>query len=221
LQEAEAGEGNEPRHDVDKVTISATYHRMHGDTIWASTVAWGRNSESGRATNGVLFETSVALADRDTWFGRLEVVGKTEHDLDVEPIPGIFALTKLQGGYTRYFPVNHGFRAGLGALLSVSIVPSQLHFTYGSRPNVGVGVFLALRPAMMTQPHPGATSSGGMVMVQTAFDPAKLSCVPPIDPKTAPSTTFRGKTYYFCSDADRRNFLKDPAMSLSMMPPKQ
>ena len=60
-----------------------------------------------------------------------------------------------------------------------------------------------------------------MVMVQTAFDPAKLSCNPKIDPKTAAKTTYEGKTYYFCSTKDRDEFLKDPKMSLSMMPPKQ
>jgi YHS domain-containing protein len=58
-------------------------------------------------------------------------------------------------------------------------------------------------------------------MVQTAFDPAKLSCVPAIDPRSAPSTIFAGKTYYFCSKRERDEFLKDPNMSLSMMPPKQ
>jgi YHS domain-containing protein len=60
-----------------------------------------------------------------------------------------------------------------------------------------------------------------MVMVQTALDPAKLSCSPRIDPKEAPKTTYQGKTYYFCSVKERDEFLKDPAMSLSMMPPKQ
>ena len=60
-----------------------------------------------------------------------------------------------------------------------------------------------------------------MVMVQTAFDPAKLSCSPKIDPKTAAKTTYQGKTYYFCSAKDRDEFLTNPAMSLSMRPPKQ
>jgi YHS domain-containing protein len=69
----------------------------------------------------------------------------------------------------------------------------------------------------MGQPVPG----GGMIMVQTAFDPAKLSCSPTFDPKSAPSTVYEGKTYFFCSEKDRAEFLLDPKMSLSMMPPKQ
>jgi len=60
-----------------------------------------------------------------------------------------------------------------------------------------------------------------MVMVQTALDPAKLSCSPRIDPKEAAKATYQGKAYYFCSVKDRDAFLTDPAMSLSMMPAKQ
>jgi YHS domain-containing protein len=72
-------------------------------------------------------------------------------------------------------------------------------------------------PATADQPPAGST----MVMVQTALDPAKLSCSSAIDPKTVARTTYEGKTYYFCSVKERDEFLRDPAMSLSMMPPKQ
>jgi YHS domain-containing protein len=75
-------------------------------------------------------------------------------------------------------------------------------------------------------PKSGSTAGQGaasphMVMVQTAFDAAKLTCSPKIDPKTAAKATYEGKTYYFCSTKDRNEFLTDPKMSLSMMPPKQ
>ena len=33
-------------------------------------------------------------------------------------------------------------------------------------------------------PLSGQQSSGGMIMVQTAFDPSKLSCSPQVDPRT-------------------------------------
>lgn len=82
---------------------------------------------------------------------------------------------------------------------------------------------LAAAPPAAPAPGPGATPqpAGHMVMVQTAFDPAKLTCSPKIDPKTAAKATYEGKTYYFCSGKDRDEFLTDPKMSLSMMPPKQ
>ncbi len=60
-----------------------------------------------------------------------------------------------------------------------------------------------------------------MVMVQTAFDPAKLTCPAGFDPGHAANTMYEGRTYYFCSTEDRDKFLTDPTMSLSMMPPKR
>jgi YHS domain-containing protein len=223
VKEAEAADGAGPRLDVNKVTASATYHRIRERSVWASTIAWGRNSESGEGTSAVLIESSYTVADRDAWFGRLEVAGKTPHDLDfTTPSENTLTLAKVQGGYTRYLAAVRGFKAGLGAEGSVGFVPAALRTVYGSRTNVGAGIFVTVRPALMTSAsmgHPGAGAS--MIMVQTAFDSAKLSCTPPIDPKTAPSTVFDAKTYYFCSEQDRAEFMKDPKMSLSMMPPKQ
>jgi YHS domain-containing protein len=63
-------------------------------------------------------------------------------------------------------------------------------------------------------------SSPPMGMVQTAYDSAKRTCAAGFDPKAAAMATYEGKTYYFCSAADRDRFLTDPRMSLSMMPPK-
>jgi YHS domain-containing protein len=218
LNEAEAAEGNGPRTNVDRVTATATVHRVRERSVWATTAGWGRNSELGIATNAFLAETSFTLADRDAWFGRFEVSGKTAHDLDVTNLSDdLLAVSKLQGGYTRYVPVGR-FRAGLGVEGSLAFVPEDLKPPYGRRANPGGGIFLTIRPAMMPVAPSGG---GGMNMVPTAFDPSKLSCSPQLNPKTAPSTSYEGKTYYFCSDADRIAFLKDPQMSLEMMPPKQ
>jgi YHS domain-containing protein len=223
LKEAEAAEGTGPRQNVDRVTASATYNRVSGPTVWASTVGWGRNSESGLGTNAWLVETSLQLADRDAWFARLEVAGKTAHDLALPAVLDIPLVTKLQGGYTRYMRALRGFRPGFGVEGSIGLVPDELRAAYGGRANVGGGIFLTLRPAMMARGGQGGQPNAGgtMIMVQTALDPTKLSCSPAIDPTTAPSAMYDGKTYYFCSSTDRDEFLKDPRMSLSMMPPKQ
>lgn len=221
LHEAEAGDAGEPRRDVNKVTASATFHQMSGDRVMASTFAWGRNSESGQATNALLIETNVTVRDRDTWFGRLEVVQKTPHDLDVLPTKEAFTVSKIEGGYTRYISAMAGFKAGVGAAVSAGIVPGDLKAAYGGRVNPGFAIFLTMRPAAMAM---GTAAGGGartMVMVQTAYDPARLTCAAGFDPKTAASTIYDGKTYYFCSREDRDKFLTDPKMSLSMMPPKQ
>jgi hypothetical protein len=150
LQEAESGEGGLPRVDVDRVTASLTYHRRVGtQNLWASTLAWGRNEEEGVGSHAVLIETSLARAERDVWFGRFEIAAKSAHDLDVHDIEGHELLTvgKLQGGYTRYLATARGLRFGLGGHVSAGLVPEALELDYGSRANVGVGIFLTVGPA--------------------------------------------------------------------------
>ena len=228
LTEAEASESGGPRIDVTRATASATYHSaFRQNSIWATTIGWGRNEESGHSSNALLLETALTFDDRHTWFGRFEVASKTAHDLAVAESVDAFTVAKLQGGYTRYFSAWQGFKPGVGASVSAGFVPKSLEAAYGSGVNAGFGMFVTLRPAamMMQGGHgpAGVAQPAGrtMVMVLTALDPAKLSCSSSIDPNAAPKATYQGKTYYFCSMKERDEFLTDPAMSLSMMPPKQ
>ena len=154
LTEAEASEGSGPRLDVSRVTASATYHRTVAENgIWATTIAWGRNEESGHGSNALLIETNLTWLDRDAWFGRFETVGKTSHDLAVAEADTAFTVAKLQGGYTRYFPAWNGLQPGIGGAASVGVVPEGLKRAYGRRANPGFGVFLTLRPGSRS-PHP-------------------------------------------------------------------
>ena len=73
--------------------------------------------------------------------------------------------------------------------------------------------------ASASSPPTAPSASPKMVMVMTSLDPAKLQCQAKIDPKTAAKTTYKGKTYYFCSEKERDEFLTDPEVSLSMRPP--
>ncbi len=146
LREAELGHAGAPRVDVLRTTVSATYHRVTS-RVWASTIAWGRNDEhGGDATNALLVESSLTVGDRDTWFGRAELSEKSGHDLDL-PSHDVFTVGKLAGGYTRYLNAWRGLRPGVGASVSAGFVPSSLEPLYGSRVNVGFGLFLTLRPA--------------------------------------------------------------------------
>ena len=122
--------------------------------LWATTLAWGRNVESGHGSNAILAETNFTLRDRDSWFARFEVVGKTAHDLAVAESDEAFTVAKLQGGYTRYLTTWRGLKPGVGATLSAGFVPADLSAAYGGRVHVGYGVFLTLRPAAMTM-HAG------------------------------------------------------------------
>lgn len=79
-------------------------------------------AEGGGRTHvrGGTLETSVTLRERHSWFGRFEVGGKPAHDLDVD----------VHGGS-----------------LSLGFVPRALEAEYGSRANLGFGLFVTLRPA--------------------------------------------------------------------------
>ena len=126
------------------------YHRAFRDnSIWATTIAWGRNGEPDDATHALLVESNLTIDEREAWFGRFEVVGKTPHDLDVPETADVFAVAKLQGGYTRYLDAWNGLKPGIGVSASAGFVPIGLKSAYGGRVNAGFGIFLTLRPAMM------------------------------------------------------------------------
>jgi len=149
LAEAEAGEPGEPRTTVTRTTASATVHTgVRDGSIWATTIAWGRNAEEDHATNAVLVETSLTQRARDTWFGRFELAAKTAHDLALPALSDEdrFTVAKLQGGYTRYFPARGGFAPGLGGALSFGFVPESLVAAYGRRVNTGIALFVTVRP---------------------------------------------------------------------------
>lgn len=147
LTDAEPSHDGAGRADVNRVTASATYHHQsRPGRLWGSTIAWGRNSENGEASNALLIESTLTLDERDTWFGRFEVAGKSAHDLDVHDSDDIFTVAKLQAGYVRYLKSWHGLTPGFGGGLSAGIVPSALESAYGSRVNLGLAVFATIRP---------------------------------------------------------------------------
>lgn len=157
LEEAEAGHGSEgtgARADVDRLTASASYQRpLGGAWQWASTIAFGRNREAGTATNALLVETSVALRERDTWFGRFEWAEKAAEDLGIHDSPAIYDVAKLQLGYTAYFPAWRRLTPGFGGSVSVGFVPPSLAPVYGHRANPGIALFLTIRPAAHQMQH--------------------------------------------------------------------
>jgi hypothetical protein len=149
LNEAEAGHDGGPRVDLNRVTASATYHRIpRPGSIWASTVGWGVNQEpGGNATNALLAETNLTLDERDSWFGRFELSSKSGHDLAIESHDA-FTVAKLEAGYTRYLAPWNGWTPGVGAAVSAGVVPASLESLYGNRVNAGFAVFVNLRPRL-------------------------------------------------------------------------
>jgi len=154
LEEAEQQLAGQPRASVDLITASAMYHRRTASGgLWATTFAWGLHGSdiaipgvgvTHRWSNAALAETTVMRGDRDTWFGRLEFVGKPGHDLHAHAYPArVIPITKLQAGYV-WRPKPLPF--GVGGSASVSVVPDELLARYYHRLAPGVNVFIVLRP---------------------------------------------------------------------------
>lgn len=89
---------------------------------------------------------------------------------------------------------------------------------------------MAMPPAPKDAAKPAAPAAGGMAgmdhskmnMPAEASAPAGKvpdpACKTPVDPKSAPKTDYKGKTYYFCSESDRQKFLANPAKYLKDNP---
>jgi hypothetical protein len=157
LREAEAEFPPEPRSDVNRATASATYHRRLTDGgLWATTIAAGVNSarevipvgDFAADTFALMLETAVNVRDRHTWFGRAEVVEKPAHDLHAhEYAARVFTVGKLEGGYVHYFAPRYGLLPGVGASVSVGVVPPELTRGYYRRLEPGLGLFFTVRPS--------------------------------------------------------------------------
>jgi hypothetical protein len=148
LEEAESAHTTAGRVDVDRLTASLSYQRALREAWqWASTVAFGRNRESGASTNALLMETSLAYRERDTVFGRFEWASKPAEDLDIHNLAAVYDVAKLQVGYTAYFPGWRRVTPGFGGSLSLGFVPQTIVGIYGRRANPGVALFVTLRPA--------------------------------------------------------------------------
>jgi hypothetical protein len=167
LHEAEDEFPPDPRSDVNRGTVSATYHRTLGiGTDWAATLGAGLNS--GREiipgavlearTVAILLESNLSVQDRHTFFGRAEIVEKPAHDLHAhEYADRIFTVGKLQAGYVRYFGTRSGVMPGIGGTVAVSVLPGELETRYYGRVVPSFGIFCVLHPSRHRMPP----TSGG------------------------------------------------------------
>ena len=152
LHEAEAQFAPQPRTDTDRLSASATIVAREG--TWATTIAYGANAgsillvdgEVRRVSHSVLIESTIGAGRRNTWFGRLELVGKPGHDLHDHAHPArVLPTSKLQGGYVRAFDAGV-LAIGAGGTVAMSVVPAELVPRYGGRVAPSAGVFVVLRP---------------------------------------------------------------------------
>ncbi|MGH9201402.1 MAG: hypothetical protein ACRD2A_09210 [Vicinamibacterales bacterium] len=157
LHEARAAFTRQPDGAVTRATASAIYHRPVGATgLWATTLAGGINNAReviaggvlDATTYGVLLETSVTLTDRQTVFGRAEVVDMPAHHLHAhEYFASVFAIGKVQLGYVRHLGSRKGIVPGIGGTFSLSVLPAALAPRYSGSIAPSFGVFFSLLPA--------------------------------------------------------------------------
>jgi hypothetical protein len=155
LNEAEPGRDGGAAEDVARTTASATYHRpLAGESYWANTLVLGQNRHGGQSTGAVLLESSLDLNEKNLFFGRVEMVGKTGEDLAIEDQAQtfgerVFTTGKLALGYVRQFAGARTLLPGIGVQGSLNFVPGSLDRFYGSTVSPGVAVFVSLRPQRM------------------------------------------------------------------------
>lgn len=138
-----------------RVTAAAMYGRHVGKSgDWSTSVVYGANKYSDRdaLSNSGVVETNLTLDDRNTVFGRAELVQKSAEDLVITAplLAGRqFDVGTVAAGYVRELVTGHAGTLGLGARGAVNVVPDALRPYYGTRTPLGLGVFLRYRPGKM------------------------------------------------------------------------
>ena len=95
-----------------------------------------------------MLETSLG-GERNTWFGRAELVQKPAHDLHAHEFEdAIFTVAKVGAGYLRSFNAWKGLVPGIGGSVTLNFVPEALSVQYDGR--VRPGVAGVLQPPSVT-----------------------------------------------------------------------
>lgn len=142
LRDAHDGE------DVNRTTVSATYHRETDGRLWATTAGWGMNRDHDGDTHAVLVESAVDVTRTDTIAVRAEIVPRRASDLSVPGDPhDLFTLTKVQGVYMRRWSPAFGLRPGAGFGVGFARLPAAFEGTYGTRTPLEFSVFLTIAPS--------------------------------------------------------------------------
>jgi len=142
--------------DVVRTTASVEYvvPRPH-DNWWATSLIWGRNWKTAPkyGSNAVLAETVVPVRDKNfltaryEWSQRDELfAGNPELAAQLAESSGShwFDVSAYTVGYTRDIATFHGAETGIGANVSLYVIPAGIKTYYGDHP-LGVNVYLRIR----------------------------------------------------------------------------
>lgn len=127
-----------PNEGGRRTALAASYTQLFKDSIWQTTVGWGRNSRKFReSTTGYLLDSMLKFDGGHTLFGRLEQVGSDELLQQEESLERqILKLKKLTVGYAHRFRMNGSGPGNLdvGIMVSRYFIPAQTATSYGNNP---------------------------------------------------------------------------------------
>lgn len=135
-----------PEVNTERVTFSIQHNKHWGQNNWQTLVAWGRNiNRPGQTLDAFLLESAVAFRETHALFTRVERAEKNELFEDGDPFEGsTFAVGKGSLGYVYDFYRGTHVKIGVGALGSLTLLPSALKPVYGGTP-LSAMLFLRLR----------------------------------------------------------------------------
>jgi hypothetical protein len=144
-------EALEPHLKRHRTTASLIYNKRLGpDSNWATSLVWGQNNDTHEGkTQSVLLETDYQR-ERDTVYGRWELVEKSGHELVLAPrdLDEIFTVNAISIGYVRDLSHGNKIDIGLGGQFTVDLWPRELDRYYGGGPGYGFEIFLRVRPSL-------------------------------------------------------------------------
>lgn len=158
--------------DTLRTTASIHHNLSWGTGSWASSLIWGRNSESHGNSNAYLLESTARFSDRNSVFARVELVDKADLLRDnIWGRPGaehgerergtglsggvgpafdhddaVYRIGAFTFGYVRDVAVREHFSVGIGADVTLYKSPAAVDAVYGGRPTA-THIFVRLRPS--------------------------------------------------------------------------
>ncbi|MFN2603406.1 MAG: hypothetical protein ABR582_11695 [Gemmatimonadaceae bacterium] len=142
-----------PQESLHRYTASVLHGTKVG-TIGQSATAliWGANRHGGSSlSHSVLAENETIFDEKNTVFGRAELVQKSADDLALDTespsvLSGKFNVATTQLGYIRELTRINWATVGAGAAATLNFVPDTLERFYGSLHPVGILLFIRVRP---------------------------------------------------------------------------
>ncbi len=149
-------EATAPDVDRHRTTASAIYNLPLGpDSNWATSFVWGQNNDTGEGTTESFLLESDYQFERNTVYGRWEIVEKSGTELVLKPRDAqlVSTLNAISVGYVRDLTHGNKLDVGLGGQFTLNVWPDKLDQYYGNGPGYGFEIFLRIRPSLHGHAH--------------------------------------------------------------------